>query len=81
MSIKVAARRSSVSSSTRLVRLREVLLITGLSRTTCYGLVAAGDFLRPVRLTQRCRAWVRSEVEEWVQARVENRCHVPSRPR
>lgn len=54
-----------------ILRLPAVLYATGLSRSTIYLRVAEGTFPRPVRLGGRSVGWLESEVEEWVQARID----------
>jgi prophage regulatory protein len=53
-----------------LLRLEQVEAATGLKKSTIYGLMKAGKFVRPVRITARCTAWPASQVEAWVQARI-----------
>ncbi|WP_267874684.1 helix-turn-helix transcriptional regulator [Massilia glaciei] len=52
----------------RFIRLKEVLLICGRSRTSVYEAIAKGEFPKPVKLQGRSSAWVKSEVEQWVHA-------------
>ncbi len=55
--------------ATRLLHLREVLNRTSLSRSHVYRLVKSGDF--PASVSLGCRvAWVESEVQEWIDARI-----------
>ena len=56
---------------TRLLHLREVLSRTSLSRTSIYRLMALGEFPQSIALGARV-AWVESEVESWVQARIDS---------
>lgn len=55
----------------RLLRLREVRSITGLSHSALYLLMQQGKFPRPVKLTERAVAWPETLVAEWVRARLE----------
>ena len=57
----------------RLIRLNEVIKVTGLSRSTIYSYIADNLFPRAVPLGERAVAWVESEVNDWVIARVEER--------
>jgi prophage regulatory protein len=50
-----------------------VELMTGLSRSTLYELISAGDFPRPVPLGPKSVAWRESEVAAWQQARIAER--------
>jgi prophage regulatory protein len=51
------------------LRMRAVLRMTGLGRSTIYRLVADNKFPSPVRLGQRAVAWRRVDVERWSEAR------------
>jgi prophage regulatory protein len=57
----------------RVIRLKEVLDTTGLSRSTVYKYMADGNFPKPVTLGERCVGWVESEVHDWLLARIEER--------
>ena len=50
----------------RLLRLREVLRLTGLSRSTLYRKLKANEFPKPVKLGKRAVAWRESEVIDWI---------------
>lgn len=57
-----------------LVRLREVIARTGLSRSTIYDRMSQGTFPSPVSLGGgRAVAWVESEVNDWIHARIKAR--------
>ena len=58
---------------TRLMRLKEVIEATGLSRPTIYKRMALGLFPIPVHLGERAVAWVSDEVEIWIKERIEER--------
>lgn len=61
-------------TATRLMRMAEVLSLTGIkSRSTVYELQASGDFPPAVRLTGKAVAWVESEVHTWIRSRIEAR--------
>ncbi|TKB53081.1 AlpA family phage regulatory protein [Ferrimonas aestuarii] len=54
----------------RLMKLREVLGTTALSRSTLYRLILANRFPAPVELSgPRNVAWRSSEVSEWIESR------------
>lgn len=57
----------------RLIRLKEVLHLTGLARSSIYKLIASGEFPDSVNLGDRSVAWVESEVQEWVLAKISKR--------
>ena len=54
----------------RLLRLRDVLAVVGLSRAHVYHLVKLGLFPRPVPLGSNCARWVQSEVQAWIADRI-----------
>jgi prophage regulatory protein len=53
----------------RIIRIREVIALTGLSRSAIYAAVKAGTFPRQVKLSARSSGWVRGEVIGWVKER------------
>ncbi len=53
----------------RLLRLPEVLRMTGLSRSTLYRLIGEGRFPAPVRIGPRAVAWRERDVLEWQETR------------
>ena len=57
--------------ATTILRLPLVMARTGLSRSTIYAKVAAGDFPEPINLGGRAVGWLADEVEAWLVARVE----------
>ena len=56
-------------SEERMLRLRSVVSMTGLSKSTLYRLIKQGRFPQPLRLTQRAVRWRREEVDEWLSQR------------
>ena len=58
-------------SITRLLRRPEVESRTGLSRSSIYSLMDQGEFPRPRRIGKRAVAWLETDVEHWLGARVE----------
>lgn len=58
----------------KLLRLSEVLELTGLTRSTCYRLIDEGKFPSQVSLTDgRLVAWVCEEVHAWIDQRIAER--------
>ena len=51
--------------SDRLMRLKEVLEMSSISRSELYRQVAEGRFPRPVKVGLRAVRWWQSEVEAW----------------
>lgn len=59
--------------SSKILRLREIIARTGLSRTTIYDYVSRGTFPAPIRLGPRAIGWLESEVHAWIEQRVAER--------
>lgn len=53
----------------KILRIREVVSRTGLSRPTVYRLVQSGSFPRQVQLSPQCVGWKESEIDDWIEAR------------
>ncbi len=51
----------------RLIRLRTVMAMTGISRSTLYRKVELGTFPHQINISERCVAWRQSAVEEWLR--------------
>lgn len=56
-----------------IIRLREVMKLTGLARSTIYKYTNAGQFPKPINLSGRSVGWVESEIHEWILGRIESR--------
>ena len=52
-------------------RLPEVIAHTGLSRSTIYSMIAAGDFPTSINLGLRSVGWIAEEIEQWIQSRID----------
>ncbi|AWA98347.1 MULTISPECIES: helix-turn-helix transcriptional regulator [Vibrio] len=54
----------------RLIRMREVLEKTGLSKATLYRLIAAGEFPASIQISSRAVGWEESLVDEFLMKKV-----------
>ena len=52
----------------RLIRLPELLQITGLSRATVYRLIEQRKFPASVQISANSKGWFASQVEAWMQS-------------
>lgn len=52
----------------QLIRLKEVMDLCGLSRSSIYAAMKRGDFPPSVKVGSRSSAWVKSEIEDWIRA-------------
>lgn len=57
--------------TTRIIRLPEVIIRTGQSRSTIYDRIRQGVFPAPISLGSRSVGWLESDIDEWIAARVE----------
>lgn len=53
----------------RMLRSREVIVLTGLSRTTIWRLENTGEFPSRKKLSAGAVGWASSEVQEWIMHR------------
>jgi len=56
-------------SAPMFLRIRVVMRLTGLSRSTIYRMLAQHSFPQPVRLSRRLIAWRRSDLDQWSEGR------------
>jgi len=54
----------------RILRLPEVLAMTGLSRTTVYQYMKDGEFPKQVQLTKRSVGWRLKEIQAFLDSRL-----------
>jgi len=54
----------------KIIRLQAVKARCGLSRSTLYNRMAAGEFPCSVALGPRSVGWVESEINAWIAARI-----------
>ncbi len=59
--------------SPRLLRLCQVLDKTGLKRSQVYAYMRTGDFPKSVKIGPASVAWLESEIDEWINAKVNSR--------
>ncbi|SGY86158.1 AlpA family transcriptional regulator [Moritella viscosa] len=64
----------------RFLRLKEVMVLTALSRSSIYKFMNENRFPKSVSLGDRAVAWVESEVEDWMHERLSLRDDQPINP-
>jgi prophage regulatory protein len=52
--------------ASRILRLKTVIALTGLSRSTIYLRIAQGSFSKPRSLGARAVGWLESDIESWI---------------
>lgn len=57
-------------SDKRILRLKEVLHLCGLSRSTVYNYIERDLFPKPIKLGARGIGWVAIEISEWIEKRM-----------
>jgi len=57
----------------RFMRLPEVISTCGLSRSTIYDLICREQFPSQISLGGKNVAWLASEIDDWMQARIAQR--------
>ena len=58
---------------TRLLRIKEVVSRSGLSKSTVYDASRVGGFPQAVKLSASMSAWVEAEVDRWIADRIAER--------
>ncbi len=71
LSIEQTQTRNKQASD--LIRIKEVMSMTGLSRSSIYTYKNKGEFPNPIQLSSRSVAWVRVDVEQWILDKINNR--------
>jgi prophage regulatory protein len=54
----------------RFIRLPEVKVQTGRSRSAIYAEMADGSFPRCIKISSHSVAWLQSEITAWMEARI-----------
>lgn len=64
---------TTIPGTCRLMRIREVLKLCGLSRATLYREIKLHAFPAPVKLSARSVGWLQDDVVLWLQTRIAQR--------
>lgn len=54
----------------RIIRLPEVSKKSGKSKSSIYRDMALGEFPKQIKLSERSSGWIESEVDQWIEARI-----------
>ena len=57
----------------RIMRLKDVMKVTGLGRSTIYKYISEGQFPEQISLGARAVGWVDSEIDDWVMSKIDER--------
>jgi len=63
----------TIPGTCRLMRIRKVLQLSGLSRATLYREIKSHAFPAPVKLSSRSVGWLQDDVTQWLEARITQR--------
>lgn len=50
----------------RILRVREVVDLVGIHRSTLYKMMGRGEFPRPLQIGPNSRGWRKSDVDAWM---------------
>ncbi|AIW13315.1 AlpA family transcriptional regulator [Vibrio tubiashii] len=64
----------------RIIRLKEVIKMTGLSRSTIYERMSMEEFPASINLGGSAVGWLESEVCKWIESRIQNRDSQSNKP-
>ena len=56
--------------SYKLLRLRDVIKMTSLSRTTIYDYMSEGKFPKNIHLGPKISVWIEREIQEWINSQI-----------
>lgn len=57
----------------KVIRIAQVIAVTGLSKATIYRYMDKGVFSRPIKLGEHSVGWIEEEVIAWIESRVQAR--------
>lgn len=55
-----------IDNSRKLLRVKQVVEMTGIPRSTLYQMMSEGRFIKPVKLGERSVAWKLGEIIGWI---------------
>lgn len=58
-----------MTTTPRMLRLPQVIALTGLGRDSIYRLGHMGQFPKPRKISERASAWREDEIREWIESR------------
>ena len=72
---QVKAEINQTTKSNKLIRIKDVILMTGISKSYIYQLVSKNLFPKPIQLIPggTSVAWIESEVLGWIDGRIQER--------
>lgn len=68
--VNIHPKKFENKSPNDLIRVKEVVQMTGLSKSTLYRLQQHEEFPKSIRLGCRSVAWLRGDIESWISTKV-----------
>lgn len=65
--------QKSIPETDRLMRMPDVINMTGLPRSTIYLKMKNNEFPQQVQISSRSVAWIESEIQAWINTSVSKR--------
>lgn len=59
-----------MKTTNRILRLPEVVRVTGISRSSVYLKIQQGAFPPPIKLGARSVGWIEEEIQDWIDERI-----------
>lgn len=60
-----------MNETNRLLRLKQVVLKVGLSRSQIYKLIAKGSFPQQIKIGPKISAWPEQTIDQWISRQIE----------
>ena len=68
--IMVNNKNKNSHDNQKMLRLRDVEIMTGMKKTFIYEAMRKGDFPRQIRMGARCVAWLKTDIDIWLCERI-----------
>lgn len=59
-----------METANRILRIHQVMEITGLAKPTIYLRISQGTFPKQLKLGQRASGWLASDIQTWINDRI-----------
>jgi len=56
----------------KIIRIKDVLKMIPICRSTLYKQIEEGRFPAPFKLSERCIAWKKTDIEKWLETRYQS---------
>ena len=61
------------TATQQLIRLPQVKQRVGMSKSQIYKLIEVAQFPKPIKVSKRISCWVATEIDDWINNKIENR--------